>query len=390
MDSAALTSWVMPRSSRWLALTACIGFNVWACHSPAQPVEAPGTARAPASAAPAQQPAQGAPPVNEDLPPRIQGPTSPVCRLTTERTIWPTSLRRRPGAAVALDVDAHVAATVSIPRGTVRDGAFTELRGPSGTVSGWQNGEDVTLHPTASLVFGDFMIPQSHTALQWKRADTRNDEGTLVLTFEHDEHVRVPGAVEREARCDDVQLTPGTFEARAPLGAVRYWGELASTTVPVTRSPGGPVVAELRLGPELPSFVSVHEVQGAMVRVVYYSYGELVFGWVSQAMVTRLPDEPGVGFGRGGGFGRSGRGGGHWVDRICDHALPLILWSEGEELVTIGELDAGTAFRSPLHAPDDEVPPWTTIQLKDSRWVQAVGDSALQIPSHHLQRCHSP
>jgi hypothetical protein len=66
------------------------------------------------------------------------------------------------------------------------------------------------------------------------------------------------------------------------------------------------------------------------------------------------------------------------------------LWSEGEDLVTIGELDAGTVFKIHLHAPGDEVPRWSTIQLVDSRWVQAAGDSELQIPSHLLTSCRSP
>jgi hypothetical protein len=372
----------MRRFSRWALLVSC----VCACSSPAPPIEEPRVAAAPAPGTP---PAPSEPTPTADLPPRLEGPTSPVCQLFTDETIWPTILRRRPGAVAALDVDAHVAAAVSIPPGTMREGAFTELRGPTGVVRGWQDGADVQLHPAGSLVFGDFTVPQAYTRLQWKRADVRDGQSTLMLTFELDAHVKTRVEIEREAGCHDVRLTPGEFDVQAPLGEARYWGELAATIVPVSRAPGGPVIAELHIGPDEPQVVSVHEVQGTMARVVYYSFGQLVFGWVSEDMISRVPDQPSTGFGTGGGFGRGGRYGGHWVETICDRALPLLLWSTGEALVIIGELEPGTVFKAELHLPGGETPPWTTIQLVDDRWVQAAGENHLQVPSRLLTSCRS-
>lgn len=386
----------MHRFSSWALLVSCICACTAPAQKPAQPaapepapsIATPGSA--PAPTARTEPPGAPAPSVHEELPPRLAGPAGPVCRLTTEETIWPTVLRRRPGVAPALDVDAHVAMTVSIPPGTMLDGAFADVRGPSGTVGAWQDAADVRLHPAGSLVFGDFVVPQPYTLLAWKRAEVRDGAGMLALTFELDSHVKARVPVERYTRCDEVRLTPGPLEVQAPLGAILFWGELAIATVPVSRAPGGPVLAELAIAPDLPQSVSVHELRDGMARVVYHSFGQLVFGWVPQDLFTRLPHAPQTGFGTGGGFGRSYRFKGHWVEKICDRALPLVLGSQGEAPVTIGELAPGTQFKAELLTPGSPAPRWSAIRLAERRWVQAVGDSELLVPTRALESCRSP
>jgi hypothetical protein len=325
--------------------------------------------------------------VDNDLPPPIEGPARAACTVKDSKTWRPLSLRHRPGAEPAVDVRPKVRATLEFPPGHALEGVFAQVAGDFGSAAGWLNADDVTLFAAQPTVFVGYAIPSANTKLQHRRVGA----GKLQMTFEPDDHLKPIRPLVRDVACEKLRLSPADFEQKSPLDpAPLYWGKLNVGSVSLSETSGGKAVAEIIVTSSGPRFVSVHAADGARVRIAHFSYGQLAFGWVSLASLTRLHVDPDVGFGWGGGFGSVGSSGrGHWITKACDHEVPVILATEGEDLVTIGTLAANVAFKTVVRDPEDN-DPFNTMMLIERRALRAIGGSSLRVPWESVASCPPP
>jgi hypothetical protein len=317
------------------------------------------------------------------LPPAIDEPKRAACTVRGTRLPRPLAMRLRPGGAVMLTASSPSAVALTLPLGSMLEGAHLEASGGGVTLRGMVNGPDVRLLPAKPVVMSGFVMPYPNALLLWRSASRVQGRVELEIGIEPPPVARFAEPPRARLSCDGVGFDEAEFEPRdaVPVGALQHWGELARGAIPLSRDPQGPVVATLQIDADTPNKASVHDKKGGMSRIVYRDRLVLLFGWVPSAMIrpTKEADLSGSGYGSGSGFAN---GGGHWRHVTCERTVPLVIDVSGER-ATVGEIAPATTFAHALPLAR----PWTMLKLEATRWFHRDFHTQMLARASDLEAC---
>ena len=258
-------------------------------------------------------------------PPEVKPPVRAECALAGGWAFeQPRELRIRAGGPVFATVGEVERAELSL--GAT---AHVELQADVLRLGGFVPVDRVILHAARPMLVAGALIPGPRATIRWLGGEESRARIEVVLP----EHI-VPLVPQRvEWTCADLTLERGSFEAR---DAIAEEGEEVQAmlpggqAVPVSTTPGGPPVVELRYLTDDGPLVDVVERRGDQVRVVVLVHSldpqadVLVVGWVPAELLR--PHDRGFGgsWAEDGGFGRRRgrpRPGARRVS--CEHEVPL-------------------------------------------------------------------
>jgi hypothetical protein len=226
-------------------------------------------------------------------------------------------------------------------------GAYVRRAQEGYTLTGIVAGDEISLGPAHAMVIAGFLVPTPDARFAWQGAAP----GKVLITIPVDDDVRVlPEAKLGPAvslDCDAVSLEGASFDAAsaAPRSPRQRQARLRSgKAIPLSRTVGGPPVAELAVRPDDGDSVTLVETRGGRALVVRAGVRAIVFGWIPLTFVDPGEFET---FGRGGlALRPESVGGGSAVREVvrCDHEVPLVAEVDGERR-TVGSVAAGTSLR---------------------------------------------
>ena len=319
-------------------------------------------------------------------------PPSVACRISGA---WgsdqPGDLRMRPGGKPFAAFKSPKRATLSLGDSTA---AFVDLASDHIRLSGFVPGDKVTLHAADAFIVAGYLAPGAGAAL---RASDANQDG-VEIEIELPAFVKAIAPARGRVACDllstddDARFLPDdAIDAEAEEDQLML---AAGIRIPVSATPGGRPVAELRYPKDDPPLIHVIGRQSPHVRVVVQVNSldplkhVVVFGWVPGSALREHAHGFGGSWATGGGTGarhppitRP-----HRVLR-CPDDVPLIA-ELGTDRRLVGVLVAKVEFAT-IHdagsSPDDLVEIVATkaaVELsKGARFVVRRGS---------LDRCTEP
>jgi hypothetical protein len=196
----------------------------------------------------------------------------------------------------------------------------------------------IPLYPTRGFVVADALIPLSSASLTLRGATA----GALTLTLGLPGTLVVPpgASLTFERPCSDVNVSQQRFDpldAFGGAGSGRQATLPKGRTLPLTLSPGGPTVVELRTRNGDDLNVTVLEEKQRISRIAWETGDVLAVGWLASSLLsnaTSRGNRPGPGFSLGTVHTMGG------VIR-CAHEVVLVAQVDGERR-SVGRILPGT------------------------------------------------
>lgn len=333
---------------------------------------APGDPLTPARVVVAAEPSATSP--QPPLPPPLQPEVA--CKLTSRA--WPHTARLRAeqqgtplvtiGSGPSLEAALHTGEPVAAKVRLAKQGVH---------IFGWFAHDELPLHLVEAKVLAGVVSPASHASLRWGTSEA----GRLQVGYAFEDAI-APGEVVWSALdCGEVGLDYATYDHLAVLPDGDPIDEAmvtAATAVPVAPTPGGSAEVSLELAEDLE--VDVLEREGDQTRILLELADGHLFGWVHQRFLAPVPQNSiGSAFGVG-GLGLRGVGKSAELFE-CPSELPLHAEKSGEA-IAVGSLDPGVLF-----GIAERGKAFTTVELREVRWVQPLPGVRLTVPSDALDGC---
>lgn len=364
------------RLSVLLTLVACAG------SPPAEP-----TPRAPA-------PAPRAQPVSSralaGYPPPAE-PGSVACVVTGG---WgpdqPHELRFRRGGRTFATLHKVKRATLSL--GEDPASPFVDLTSDDARLWGYVVADQLLIHPSAPILLAGYLAPGPTAELRWLGA--RSEPAAVEVKVP--DFVKPVAPPREQVRCRDLAIDERDFDPREAFGAAEGDSIMLAerTAIPISQTPNGPPVAELRFESAGSPLIDVVERKGDRARIVIGhsslnpAENVLVVGWVAAAALR--PHSHGF----GGSWGSAGDGSSPlgrrregWRMVACAHDVPIVVEVESERHL-VGAIRKGVTLEVPPEA--DKAGDQLVEIAERSRELELADDTRLLAKGSSLANCSEP